>query len=127
MIEPPLILIVEDDPTVSGLLETLMQMEGYETATARDGLEGLLKAEFRHPSVILLDVMMPNVDGERVLDELHQRSDLASVPVLIVTGRADAHRAFDPVVGHANVITKPFDAAALVRRVKELVGPRENA
>jgi DNA-binding response OmpR family regulator len=115
----PLILIVEDDPTVSGLLETLMQMEGYETLVAKDGLEGLLKAEFRHPSLILLDVMMPNVDGERVLDELRSRAELADVPVMIVTGRADAHRAFDPVVGRENVITKPFDAATLARRVSQ--------
>jgi CheY-like chemotaxis protein len=125
MSERPLILIVEDDPTVSGLLETLMEMEGYDTVTARDGLEGLLKAEFRRPSVILLDVMMPNVDGERVLDELHERGDLAAVPVMIVTGRADAHAAFDPVVGHENVITKPFDAAALAHRVSELLGPHK--
>ena len=123
----PLILIVEDDPTVSGLLATLMHMEGYETLVAKDGLEGLLKAEFRHPSLILLDVMMPNVDGERVLDEMRARPDLAGVPVMIVTGRADAHRAFDPVVGHDNVITKPFDAAALARRVGERLSEKGDA
>lgn len=127
MEERPLILIVEDDPTVSGLLETLMEMEGYDTVTARDGLEGLLKAEFRTPSLILLDVMMPNVDGERVLEELGGRSDLAAVPVIIVTGQADAHAAFDRVVGHDNVVTKPFDSAALARRVNHLVWPRGTA
>ena len=125
MSERPLILIVEDDPTVSGLLETLMQMEGYETVTASDGLEGLLKAEFRRPSVVLLDVMMPNVDGERVLGELQSRPDFAEVPVLIVTGRADAHAAFDDVVGRLNVITKPFDAAALTDRVAEVLREKE--
>jgi two-component system OmpR family response regulator len=124
--EKPLILIVEDDPTVSGLLEQLMQMEGYDTATAKDGLEGLLKAEFRHPSLILLDVMMPNVDGERVLDEL-RGSKFGHVPVVIVTGRADAHDAFDPVVGHDNVITKPFDATALARRVAERLNEKGDA
>lgn len=123
----PLILIVEDDPTVSGLLETLMQMEGYETVTAADGLEALLKAEFRRPSVILLDVMMPNVDGERVLDELRGRPDFAGIPVLVVTGRADAHAAFDPVVGRENVVPKPFDAAALTHRVAEVLQQKEGA
>ena len=122
MTERPLILIVEDDPTVSGLLETLMHMEGYETLVAKDGLEGLLKAEFRHPSLILLDVMMPNVDGERVLQELQERPEFAGVPVMIVTGRADAHAAFDKVVGRENVITKPFDATALGRKVTALLG-----
>ncbi len=123
----PLVLIIEDDPTVSGLLETLMQMEGYDTVIAADGLEGLLKAEFRRPSVILLDVMMPNVDGERVLDELHGRPDFSDVPVLIVTGRADAHHAFDSVVGRENVIPKPFDAAALTHRVAELLHEKGEA
>ena len=122
-----MILIIEDDPTVSGLLETLMQMDGYETVIAADGLEGLLKAEFRRPSVILLDVMMPNVDGERVLDELRSRPDFKEVPVLIVTGRADAHHAFDSIVGRENVIPKPFDAAALTQRVADLLHEKGEA
>ncbi|MFY9586131.1 MAG: response regulator [Actinomycetota bacterium] len=123
----PMVLIIEDDPTVSGLLETLMQMEGYDTVIAADGLEGLLKAEFRRPSVILLDVMMPNVDGERVLDELRNRPDFMDVPVLIVTGRADAHHAFDAIVGRENVIPKPFDAAALTQRVADLLHEKGEA
>ena len=122
MNERPLILIVEDDPTVSGLLETLMHMDGYETLVAKDGLEGLLKAEFRRPSLILLDVMMPNVDGERVLDELREGGEFANIPVMIVTGRADAHATFDKVVGRENVITKPFDATALAHKVTALLG-----
>lgn len=117
----PLILIVEDDPTVQGLLRTLMETEGYDTMTAADGLEGLLKAEIRHPSIIILDIMMPNVDGERVLEEMRANKDLADVPVLIVTGRADAHIAFDPLVGDRNVITKPFDPDELTDRVAALL------
>ena len=74
MSRAPLILIVEDDPTVQGLLKVLMETEGYDTMTAKDGLEGLLKAEIRHPSIIILDIMMPNVDGERVLEEMRSTS-----------------------------------------------------
>ncbi|HJR18927.1 MAG TPA: response regulator [Actinomycetota bacterium] len=121
MSDPPLILIVEDDPTVQNLLRTIMETEGYDAITAADGLEGLLKAEIRHPSVIILDIMMPNVDGERVLEEMRTRSDLSAVPVLIVTGRADAHDAFDRLVGARNVITKPFDPDQLTGRVAELL------
>ena len=117
----PLILIVEDDPTVQGLLKTIMETEGYDAITAADGLEGLLKAEIRHPSVIILDIMMPNVDGERVLDELRSHAELAEVPVLIVTGRADAHNAFDGIVGARNVFPKPFDPDELTGRVAELL------
>ena len=121
MSDTPLILIVEDDPTVQGLLRTIMETEGYETITAADGLEGLLKAEIRHPSMIILDIMMPNVDGERVLEEMRTRADLAGVPVVIVTGRADAHGAFDGIVGPKNVFTKPFDPDELTGRVAELL------
>jgi DNA-binding response OmpR family regulator len=119
--DAPLILIVEDDPTVQGLLRTIMEAEGYDAITAADGLEGLLKAEIRHPSVIILDIMMPNVDGERVLQEMRTREDLAGVPVLIVTGRADAHDAFDAVVGAKNVFTKPFEPDELTGRVANLL------
>lgn len=121
MSDKPVILIVEDDPTVQGLLRTIMESEGYDAITAADGLEGLLKAEIRRPSMVILDIMMPNVDGERVLQEMRSREDLAAVPVLIVTGRADAHDAFDPVVGHKNVFTKPFDPDELTGRVAELL------
>lgn len=121
MTDVPLILIVEDDPTVQGLLKTIMETEGYDAITAADGLEGLLKAEIRHPSIIILDIMMPNVDGERVLQEMRSREDLAGVPVLIVTGRADAHNSFDAVVGARNVFPKPFDPDELTGRVAELL------
>ncbi|MGH2726867.1 MAG: response regulator [Actinomycetota bacterium] len=117
----PLILIVEDDPSVQNLIRTLMETEGYAVITAADGLEGLLKAEIRHPSVIILDIMMPNVDGERVLEEMRAREDLAGVPVVIVTGRADAHNAFDGLVGPKNVIPKPFDPDLLTGRISDLL------
>lgn len=121
MSDIPLVLIVEDDPAVQGLLRTLMETEGYDAMTAKDGLEGLLKAEIRHPSIIILDIMMPNVDGERVLEEMRTRAGLAEVPVLIVTGRADAHHAFDRLVGPKNVIPKPFDPDELTGRIAELL------
>ena len=120
-IRPPLILIIEDDESIRGLIETMMEMQNYEVIIARDGLEGLVKMEFRHPSVVILDVMMPNIDGTRVLEEMEQDIRLRNVPVLVVTGRADAHEAFDSVVGKANVIVKPFDPEKLAHRVAELI------
>jgi len=117
----PLILIVEDDPTVQNLIRTMMETEGYEVITAADGLEGLLKAEIRHPSLVILDIMMPNVDGERVLEEMRSREGLTDVPILIVTGRADAHNAFDRLVGARNVFPKPFDPDGLTGRVADLL------
>ncbi|MFN2640999.1 MAG: PleD family two-component system response regulator [Actinomycetota bacterium] len=118
---PPLILIIEDDASVRGLIETMMEMQNYEVIVAKDGLEGLVKLEFRHPSVVILDVMMPNIDGGRVLKEMREDVRMRNVPVLVVTGRASAHEDFDGVVGSENVIVKPFDPEELAHRVAELI------
>lgn len=116
-----LILVVEDDDSIRGLLEVMMEMQNYEVIGAKDGLEGLVKLEFRHPSLVILDVMMPNIDGTRVLEEIRADVRLRNVPVIIVTGRADAHAAFDSLVGSDNVVVKPFDPEALAHRVAELI------
>lgn len=118
----PLVLVVEDDPGVRGLLAELMAGQGYEVVTARDGLEGLVKLELRHPSLVILDIRMPDVEGDRVLAEMRADVRTRSVPVVVVSGVAEAHRRFDPLVGRANVFPKPFDVDALVRRVGELLG-----
>ena len=117
----PLILVIEDDASIRGLLEVMMEMHNWEVIGARDGLEGLVKLEFRHPSVVVLDIMMPNIDGSRVLAEMRADVRLRHVPVLVVTGRADAHEAFDPTVGAKNVFPKPFDPEKLAHRVAELI------
>jgi DNA-binding response OmpR family regulator len=118
----PLILVVEDDPSVQNLLTILLEGEGYEVITARDGLEGLVKVELQHPSLMLLDLMMPNVSGERVLEEIKSDPRLSSVPILVVSGRHDVHEAFDDVLGRDNVFTKPLEPGRLLGRIAELLG-----
>lgn len=119
----PLILVVEDDPSVVELERVLLEDEGYQVLTASDGLEGLLKTEFRRPALIILDLMMPVVDGSRMFEELRTEKRLAGIPVLIVTGMSDAHTVFDELVGHQNVIIKPFGLDELLTRVVALAGP----
>jgi len=119
----PLILIVEDDPSVIELERVLLEDEGYEVITAKDGLEGLLKTEFRRPALILLDLMMPVVDGARMFEELRTDERFAFTPIVIVTGMADAHDIFDELVGRENVIIKPFGLDELLVRVAALAGP----
>jgi DNA-binding response OmpR family regulator len=119
----PLILIVEDDPSVIELERVLLEDEGYEVITAKDGLEGLLKTEFRRPALILLDLMMPVVDGTRMFEQLRTDERFAVTPIVIVTGMADAHDIFDELVGRENVIIKPFGLDELLARVAALAGP----
>lgn len=123
------ILIVEDDPSLAELERVILETEGYEVIVARDGLEGLLKLSIEKPSLVLLDIMMPDVDGDRLLMQMFEEPRFAGVPVVIVTGVAHAHRRFDDVVGPDNVITKPFEPSKLLARVRALVegGGRDRA
>jgi len=118
----PLILVVEDDPSVQNLLTILLEAEGYEVISARDGLEGLVKMELQHPSLVILDLMMPNVSGDRVIDEIRDDPRLNRVPVVVVSGRHDVHESFDDVLGKENVFAKPLDPASLLSRVEALLG-----
>ena len=118
----PLILVVEDDPSVQNLLTMLLEGEGFEVIAARDGLEGLVKMELQHPSLLVLDLMMPNVSGDRMIQEIRADPRLKTVPILVVSGRHDVHDAFDDVLGAANVFAKPLDPAKLIARVEEILG-----
>ncbi|MBV9487651.1 MAG: response regulator transcription factor [Frankiaceae bacterium] len=118
----PHVLVVEDDPSVRGLLQTLLTAEGYDVATASDGLAGLVKASRRKPSLILLDLMMPDLGGIRVLEEMGGDPALADVPVIVVTGKLDAIPAMVEQLGEESVFAKPFSVAELLARVAEVTG-----
>jgi DNA-binding response OmpR family regulator len=118
----PLILVVEDDPSVQNLLTVLLEGEGYDVITALDGLEGLVKMELQHPSLVILDLMMPNVSGDRVIEEIQGDGRLSRVPVIVVSGRHDVHESFDDIIGRENVFAKPLDPSGLLDRVAQLLG-----
>jgi DNA-binding response OmpR family regulator len=120
--ESPHVLVVEDDPSVRGLLQTLLLAEGYDVATASDGLAGLVKACSHKPALILLDLMMPDLGGIRVLEELRADPALESVPVIVVTGKIDAVPALAAELGEDSVFAKPFGVAELLARVAEVTG-----
>lgn len=120
----PKILVVEDDATVRDLLRVLLQTEGYETVEAGDGLEGLLKAEFGKPDLMILDLMMPDVDGERMLEQIHGDPNLSSVPVIIVSGKYEALDDMRQSLGDENVFAKPFEPSRLLARVAELLNKK---
>lgn len=118
----PHILVVEDDPSVRGLLETLLVAEGYDVAIASDGLAGLVKASSRPPALILLDLMMPDLGGTRVLEELRGDPSLKAIPVVVVTGKVDAIPRLREVLGADSVFAKPFGVADLLGRVSQITG-----
>ncbi|HWC14523.1 MAG TPA: response regulator [Actinomycetota bacterium] len=119
------VLIVEDEEAVRELEKFILEQQGYDVMEARDGLEGLTKAEFRKPDVILLDLMMPDVSGGRMFDEMKRNSATKGVPIIVVTGKPDAHDIFDDQIGPEDVIMKPFEADTLLERIRHHVGDPE--
>ena len=117
-----IVLIVEDEEAVRELEKFILEQVGYDVMEARDGLEGLTKAEFRRPDLILLDLMMPDVSGGRMFDEMKRHPATAGIPIVVVTGKPDAHQIFDDQIGPDNVIMKPFESETLLARIAEHIG-----
>ncbi len=120
--QPTKVLVVEDDPSVRGLLNTLLSAEGYDVVTASDGLAGLVKVASTRPALVLLDLMMPDLGGVRVLEEMRDDPELADIPVIVVTGKVDAVPGMRSLLGDNNVFLKPFAVGELLARVGEVVG-----
>ncbi|MGH8909102.1 MAG: response regulator transcription factor [Egibacteraceae bacterium] len=117
------VLVVEDDRGVRDLLVTVLRTEGFEVRTAKDGLEGLLKLRMCAPSAVVLDIMMPDVGGMRVLDALAEEQ--ARVPVIVVTGKPEAAEEAIDRLGAENVFPKPFDVDELVARIRAVADRSE--
>ena len=111
-----LVLIVEDEKNIVDILRFNLQREGYATCEAYDGADGLEKARSEHPDLILLDVMLPKMNGFDVCRSLRQEGD--NVPVIILTAREEeADKVLGLEIGADDYITKPFSMRELVARV----------
>ena len=112
------VLIVEDDPDVVGFLEAFLTVEGFDVEAAEDGLVGLLKLQTSPPDIAVVDVMMPDVDGVRVLEQLFEEGKgRLPVPVVVITGSPEGAARCRALLGSADVITKPIDPALLLERI----------
>jgi excisionase family DNA binding protein len=119
--EGPLVLIVDDDEQVREYVRVNLEAEGYSVREAGNAEEGLLAVEESQPDLVLLDVMMPQVDGWQMLQQLQERHGEA-VPVVMFSGKADAATA-DEVAerGARGFIGKPFDPGQLIEKTKQLL------
>ena len=118
------ILVVDDDATVTSVLKRGLAFEGYTVDTAATGMQGLNVARDRVPDLVILDLMMPGLDGFEVLNRL--RSADANLPVLMLTARdAPADQVKGLESGADDYVVKPFTFAVLAARVKALLRRRE--
>jgi len=115
------ILLVEDDDSVRHLLRLSLERHDFEVVEASGGAEGLDLLERRRPDAVVLDLMMPGGDGERLLTELRGAPATERIPVVVVSGKPQVGEEVIGLVGRENFLTKPFDPQTLVDRVKALV------
>jgi CheY-like chemotaxis protein len=116
------VMAVDDDPVIRGLLEVNLEMEGHEVITAVDGQDALDKVRRDAPDLILLDVMMPNVNGWQVAEQLKGDPALRHIPVVFLSARAmEADVRKGTELGVDSYVTKPFDPIDLMELVNRLL------
>ncbi len=112
----PKLLLVDDEETMVRSLSTLLTQEGYEVATAADGPQALAAARVQQPDLIVLDVMLPGIDGIEVCRRIRTWS---TVPIIMLTAKtAETDKVVGLEVGADDYVTKPFSGRELVARVK---------
>jgi adenylate cyclase len=126
MHNPPRILIVDDNETNRDILVTRLATQGYELSQAADGEEALVAAKEQLPDLILLDVMMPKLDGVEVCRRLKSDASLPFMPIILVTAKADSKDVVAGLeAGADEYLTKPIDQMALLARVKSVLRLKE--
>mgnify|MGYP001811997742 FL=1 len=122
----PLILIVEDNPASLEIMQVRLEASGYQVVTAADGEEGLATAQSSLPDLILLDVMMPKMDGLEVCRRLKSDTRLPFMPIIMVTAKTDTKDVIAGLeAGGDEYLAKPVDHGSLVARVKSMLRIKE--
>ena len=120
MSEIPKVLIADDEPALRSLLKTNLSFEGFETLTASNGEEALRVIRDEAPDVVLLDVMMPVLDGWQVLEEL-SKNENRQTKVILVTAKATSEAQLQGwELGCDEYLTKPFDLDDMIERIMEV-------
>jgi DNA-binding response OmpR family regulator len=120
------VLVIDDDAALCALLESGLSRAGYAVSTVECGREGLASVARDMPDLVVLDLIMPEVDGFAVLHALRQNHETRLLPVVILSGRADHAGKLDGFMGGAHLyLTKPCTVAAVVEAVHKLLGSPE--
>jgi CheY-like chemotaxis protein len=112
------VLVVDDDPVIINLLQVNFEIEGYDVLTATGGEAGLAQAQNLRPDVIVLDVMMPGMDGIEVARRLRQDPDTKQIPIILLSAKAQAGDIQAGLAVADDYVTKPFEPLDLLERVR---------
>ncbi len=116
------ILVVDDEPDIVRMIRARLEAHNYDVAEAFDGMEALTKVESERPDLILLDILMPRMDGSTFLHEMKLRGWIGKIPVIVLTAKASM-KEFFLVHEVANFMVKPFNSRDLLAEIAKHVSP----
>ncbi|UCG24059.1 MAG: response regulator, partial [Chloroflexota bacterium] len=118
----PRVLVIDDDPGILNLVDTALSKRGYDVFTAASGTEGLNRIQDTKPDIVILDKVMPDIDGFEVARRLRREPDFAHVPIVILTGASQLGDKLDAFnAGADDYLTKPFEVDELAARLAALL------
>lgn len=120
------ILIVDDEAAVADLIEAVLVGEGYTVAIARDGVQGILLARDWKPDVVLMDIMLPGVDGTTAIRRLKADPETADLPIVAMSAGRTIRRQSNELSDADAALAKPFDIEALLAQIEFLLSRRRN-
>lgn len=117
------ILIIEDDPSFSRAINHIIEKEGYDVITASNGLSGFRMAQEEKPDLLILDVMLPGLDGFEICSRLRQDPPTANLPIVMLSTKGqEADKTTGLKVGANEYLTKPVDRELLLAKITSLLG-----
>lgn len=127
--QPRTVVVIEDDPEMIELVKLILAKDGFDVMGANNGHDGLATIEEYHPDAVLLDLMMPDMDGWEVYQSMKAQDSMKSIPVIIITAKAQS---IDKVLGlHIakvdDYITKPFSPSELLNSVRKVIANAQSA
>jgi len=116
------ILIIEDEAAIVDLLRLVLEREGYEVHSCQTGRDAISTMKEVHPHLVLLDVMLPGLDGVSIVRIMHEDEQLASTPVIVTSALRESEKLFAPFPQMKGFCSKPFALKELVEKVKHALG-----